>query len=331
MRNRISVIALGAVAIAAFTTTIAGAQVKPRTDTSALRIKVDKGEPEVVTRTDTLLIRRADTTLVTRGKLDTVGVTRPVSRRVGAVPPVRLGAVPPKVDTVIVVRVDTVIRVRVDTVTNTVTNTVRRVDTVSVQTPPPVTRLRLPSGFYLGLGGGGTYPAGSLYNPNNTGPAVQLQLGWQDVDNLYGLRVDGNYSRPAQDAGYVHIGNDVHSDFAIMNADLKLRLPAVTRTFGISPQFNLYAIGGATWAAYQNARIEVNKTIAGFGPANAVFAPDWQDSWGWNVGGGASLLVRSVEIFAESRVVAFTPNQAHQARLIPVVLGVNWYGSQKQQ
>jgi hypothetical protein len=239
----------------------------------------------------------------------------------------------PRVDTVVLHRTDTVTvtRLRVDTVTNTVTRTVRQVDTVTVQAPPPVSRLRLPTGFYAGVAGGGAFPSGSLFNPNNTGPSGQLQLGWQSLDNPFGFRIDGNFSRPAQDAGYASVGNGVQSSFTNVNADVKFRLPFLTRAFGISPQFSLYAIGGGTYAGYRDARIEMNPDVAGFGPANAAFAPGWQHAWGWNAGGGASLLVRSVEIFAESRAIAFTPNDARQARLVPVVLGINWYGSTLQR
>ena len=233
---------------------------------------------------------------------------------------------PAHVDTVVVTRRDTVTRVRVDTVINTVTRTVRHVDTVTVQTPPPVTRPRFPTGLYAGFAAGGAFPAGALYNPNNTGPAGQLQVGWQSLDNPFGVRVDANSSRPAQDAGYASVGNGVNSNFTNINADVKVRLPFLTRAFGVSPLFSVYAIGGGTYSAYQNARVEMNSSVAGFGPANAALASGWQHAWGWNAGGGASLLVRSVEIFAESRVIAFTPNDAHQARLLPVVVGVNWFG-----
>jgi hypothetical protein len=241
--------------------------------------------------------------------------------------------VSPRVDTVVLHRTDTVTvtRMRVDTVTNTVTRTIRRVDTVTMQAPPPVSHLRLPTGFYAGVAGGGAFPSGSLFNPNNTGPSGQLQVGWQSLDNPFGVRVDGNFSRPAQDAGYASVGNGVQSNFTNVNADVKFRLPFLTRAFGISPQFSLYAIGGGTYAAYRDARIEMNQNVAGFGPANAAFAPGWQHAWGWNAGGGASLLVRSVEIFAESRAIAFTPTDARQARLVPVVLGINWYGRTLQR
>jgi hypothetical protein len=287
MSSKAQLIALGAVAMLAVISTSGAAQSKPTaTDTSSIRIKLSKGVADPGSRVDTVFVNHTDTVTVRQTQY------------------------------------------RVDTVTKVVTNTVTvaRVDTMTIQVPPPMSHPRLPTGFYLGVAGGGAFPAGSLYNPNNTGPSGQFQAGWQSLDTPLGLRIDGNYSRPAQDAGYASVGNGVQSSFDNVNFDVKYRLPFLTRTLGISPQFSVYAIGGGTWAAYQNARIEMNSDVAGFGPANAALASGWQHAWGWNAGGGASLLVRSVEIFAESRAIMFTPGDARQARLVPVVLGINWYG-----
>jgi hypothetical protein len=227
----------------------------------------------------------------------------------------------PRVDTVTITRVDTVQvnNFRTDTVTTTVT----RYDTVTVSAPAPV--LRFPSGLYFGLGGGAADVGGSLDNPNNMGYTAQAQLGWQGFNNPIGLRIDANYVRPGEDSQFSGLGGD--PDILNFNGDLKLALPVFNHLFGMSPRFSLYGIGGATYTMFKDLRYRLEPGVAGGTGTLNVTAPnpDWKGDWGWNAGGGGSLLFGRTELFLESRVLAFTPTGAPQGRQFPIVLGINFY------
>ena len=231
--------------------------------------------------------------------------------------------VAPRVDTVTVYRTDTVQvnNTRVDTVTTT--NTVTRYDTVTLAAPAPV--LRFPNGLYFGLGGGAADVGGSLYNPNGMGYTAQAQLGWQGVNNPFGVRIDANYVQPGEDSQFSGLGGD--PDILNFSGDLKLALPIFNHLFGMSPRFNLYGIGGATYTMYKDLRYRLDPGAPGGSGVLNISSPntDWQSHWGWNAGGGGSLLFGRTEIFVESRVLAFTPTNAPQGRQFPIVLGINFY------
>jgi hypothetical protein len=224
-----------------------------------------------------------------------------------------------RVDTVTVFKTDTVATTQTVTVHDTVkvTNTVTKVDTTKVIQPAPII---LPGGFYVGVAAGGTAPAGALFNPNNTGPTGQFQLGWQGAENVLGVRGDVNFTRLEQDAGFA---NPSHPQLWNFNIDAKLQLPFAQHMFGTSHRFGIYAIGGYTHTMFRNLPMRINPA-----PGQAQFQPgvdSWTNENGWNAGGGASLSWGRTEIFAESRVLAFTATNAPMARQIPVMLGINWY------
>ena len=224
-----------------------------------------------------------------------------------------------RVDTVTVYRTDTVRvdNIRVDTVTNTVT----RIDTVVPPAPP----LRFPSGLYFGVAGGAADVGGSLYNPNGMGYSAQAQLGWQGFNNPLGLRLDANYVQPGEDSQFSGAGGD--PDILNFSGDVKLALPIFNHLFGMSPRFNLYGIGGATYTMYKNLRYRLDPGVPGGTGTLNITSPnaDWQNHWGWNAGGGGSLLFGRTEVFVEGRVLAFTPSNAPQGRQFPIVLGINFY------
>jgi len=228
-----------------------------------------------------------------------------------------------------VVRVDTVTVYRTDTLQLTTTTT--RVDTVrttntvhdTVTLTPPVPPIRLPGGLYFGLGGGVSAPNGALFTPNSAGPSAQVQLGWQGVKQLLGLRADANWTRPGQDSRFANL----QADPSILNfsADAKLALPFFNHLFGATHRFALYGIGGYTHTMFKNLPMRVDNPAA---PSTVTFAPgtnSWTQANGWNAGGGASLGWGRTEIFLESRVLAFDPSNAPQSRQVPFVLGMNWY------
>jgi len=230
------------------------------------------------------------------------------------------GEVVTRVDTVTVYRTDTLRLSRVDTV-KMQGATVYHTDTV--QMAAPVRPIRLPGGLYFGLGGGVSAPNGALYNPNSAGPSAQAQLGWQGAKNLLGLRADVNYAKPGEDSRW----SSFQADPEILNfsADAKLNLPLFNHIFGQQHRFNLYGIGGYTHTMYKNLPIRVDGLNADGSIIVATGENKWTHFNGWNAGGGASLGWGSTELFLETRVLAFHPDNTPQARQMPFVLGINFY------
>jgi len=226
-----------------------------------------------------------------------------------------------RVDTVTVYRTDTLrlSTTRVDTVTGP---TVYRTDTV--QLAAPVRPIHLPGGLYFGLGGGVMAPNGAIFNPNSAGPTAQVQLGWQGAKTFLGVRVDGNYATPGEDALYRGLQPD-HPSIINANADVKLNMPFFNHLFGMSPRFNIYGLGGPSYVSYKGLPIRITEP-GGVGPANVQpGSSDWQSHWGWNAGGGASVGWKRTEIFGEVRVIAWSTDISPQARQMPFVLGINIY------
>jgi len=230
-----------------------------------------------------------------------------------------------KTDTVTVYKTDTL---RLTTTTPPMVDTVRTTNTVVVHdttvVQPVMKPMHLPGGLYFGIGGGVMAPNGSIYNPNNAGPAVQAQLGWQGAKSLLGFRLDGNWNKPGQDAAYAAYQSQDPTVINI-NGDAKLNLPFFTHLLGLTPRFNLYGIGGGSYISYKNLPIRIT-AAGGVGPANVAPGVDsWQEHWGWNAGGGASLAFGRTELFVETRVIAWTTDVSPQARQMPFILGVNIY------
>jgi hypothetical protein len=229
-----------------------------------------------------------------------------------------------RVDTVTLYKTDTVrLQGRVDTVTTT--NTVTRIDTV-VQTVN--LRPRMIGGLYFGLAGGTALPYGSIRTVNNPGALGQLQVGWQGLKNAVGVRGDVSYARYAENPTYANLG--AKPDLWNANLDLKLALPIGTHSFGSTARFAPYLIGGGSYLHYRNLRMMLDDGLTGgVGPQNALLAgnsQDWQNSWGWNAGGGLGWHLGSKEIFIESRAIRFTNGDRFgHAWHVPVAFGVNFY------
>jgi len=233
----------------------------------------------------------------------------------------------PRVDTVTVTvyKTDTLrLQGRIDTVTlrgrvDTVVRTVTRVDTVAP--PPPV--IRLPNGFYFGLGGGVNAPAGALYNPNSAGPAGQVQLGWASVTQPFGIRLDGNYGKFGEDALYS--GFQADPEIVNLSADVTIGLPWFTHALGLSSRFAPYILGGGTYTMFKNLpmRVETGGVQPAGGVPIAVGTNEWQHNGGWNAGLGAGVMWGRTQIFVESRLVMFDPSNAPAARQFPTIVGIN--------
>jgi len=248
-----------------------------------------------------------------------VAQTKPTSSKRIPISKEAPGEVVSRVDTVTVYRTDTV-RVsggmRVDTVAGP---TVYRVDTVTMA--PVIKPMRFANGLYFGLGGGVTAPNGALYNPNSAGPSAQAQLGWQG--GIFGLRGDVNWGKPGEDGRYAGLQAD--PDILNFSADAKIAIPFLTGVVGGGHKFGIYGIGGYTHTMYKNLPIR----LEGLNPDGSIIVTpgtnEWQHFNGWNAGGGASLFWGHHELFFETRVLAFKPDNTPQARQMPFVLGINLY------
>jgi hypothetical protein len=228
-----------------------------------------------------------------------------------------------RVDTVTLYKTDTLrLQGRVDTVTTT--NTVTKIDTV-VQTVNLTPRMI--GGLYFGVAGGTALPYGSIRTVNNPGALGQFQLGWQGLKNAIGVRGDVSYTQYSENSTYADLG--AKPDLWNANLDLKLALPVGTHFFGSSTRFTPYVIGGGSYLHYRNLRMMLDNGTGGFGPQHATIAgntSDWQNSWGWNVGGGLGWHFGSKEIFIESRAIHFTNDDVFgHAWHVPVAFGVNFY------
>ena len=83
--------------------------------------------------------------------------------------------------------------------------------------------------------------------------------------------------------------------------------------------------------SYKNLPYRLNPGVAGGVPPINVRPGDskWNSKFGWNAGGGASIGWSRTEIFFESRVIGFTPDNSPMARQNPFVLGVNFFGASR--
>lgn len=227
-----------------------------------------------------------------------------------------------------VVRIDTVTVYKTDTLRvteqtpgriDTVRNTVIRIDTVAPIAQPA----RLPGGMYFGVAGGVTAPNGALHNTNTAGPSFQGQVGWQSMKGLFGVRGDVNYAQPSEDARFAALqGNPRILNYS---ADAKLQLPFFNDVMGANHRFALYGVGGYTHTMYKSLPIRLQGQTANGSMIVEAGSEDWQHGNGWNAGGGASLGWGRTELFLESRVLSFKPDNAAQARQIPFMLGINFY------
>jgi hypothetical protein len=236
--------------------------------------------------------------------------------------------IPTKVDTVTVYHTDTTRIYSTDTVRLTVpgpttTVMVTHVDTVTIQ--PLMVPPRMTGGFYMGLGASDMLPWGSIRYPNGDGPGAQLNIGWQGLKNFLGVRFDEDFVRYGVSGDYV--GLAPHPDVWNSDLDLKAQIPYLTHLFGYAPRFTVYAIGGGTYARYENLRVSLNSDETGIGAQNVGLADGtWRGNWGYNVGGGVAFHWRSTEIFAESRVISFNTSVSPAVRQIsPLTLGMNLF------
>ena len=254
------------------------------------------------------------------------------SRRI----PITKGETAMRVDTL--VRVDTVTVSHVDTVASApIHDTVTVVDTVrtaaGVVAEPPVVIRHYGNGFYFGIGGGATMPAGGIRDAYNTGYNVSVPFGWDSQTGPFGLRFDVTYDQmharstlrssdePLTVAGLTTVNPQIWSGMA----DLKLRLPFDGQFAG--SRTGLYVIGGVGAHYLRN----YSSTFAVTNPATNVDegAPSaslnsngslWR--FGANAGGGITFGLGNANLFVESRYVRiFTSSE--RTNYVPIILGLS--------
>src|SRR5207248_9594886 len=158
---------------------------------------------------------------------------------------------------------------------------------------------------------------------NQPSGTFQANLGWQPLRSVLGLRADAAYTIYGEDANYANLGG--RPDIITLSGDAKLQIPFLSNLFGEIPRFNVYAIGGGTYAHYKNLRTKLEPGVpGGVGPQNAINLTG--SKFGWNAGGGVSWHWGATELFVESRIKSYVTNANSDAgHMLPFVLGVNWY------
>jgi hypothetical protein len=256
--------------------------------------------------------------------------TRPRSDRRIPVQKESAGEVITRVDTVTVYHTDTLrLEGRVDTVTRT--NTVTHYDTVTqtIVVPP-----RLVGGLYLGLAGGTNLPYGGLRSVNNPAATGQLQLGWQGLAQVFGLRGDVEFNQFSHASQFAVLGPK--PDVWNINLDARANLPIFNHFLGSASRFVPYIIGGGSFVSYKNLRIQLEDQTPNVDndltpPDPTILDGSYHNDWGWNAGGGLAVHFGKKEVFVESRVIEFNRGtndfglNVKTARQIPIVFGVNFY------
>jgi hypothetical protein len=304
----------GTTAMLAFGASMAAAQM-PRSDK---RIPISKEAPGEVVRTDTVMIYRTDTLQLTTRVVDTVRVTR--------------------------TRVDTVIP---------------RLPKYSYPKGfygGIAGGFSTPSGaIYIPNSTGGT--AQIQLGWQN---AKQVLGGRLDVNGAWPGR-DSRFSALQGQARLFHFSADLKAQLPFNFGGSKYTVkddpcePASTYTRGPFHRFAIYAVGGFTETTFRNLPLRIHapdsllvgnlavingNQVVVIDETNAdqffnntdnrvAFFRPGEDSWhsrgGWNAGGGVSMLWGHSELFVEARVMSFKPTDAPNARMVPVVLGFNWY------
>lgn len=229
-----------------------------------------------------------------------------------------------RVDTVTVFKTDTLqLQGRTDTVT--VTNTVTRTDTLMQTITKPIPAV---GGLYFGIAGGTSMPYGGLRDVNNDAATGQLQVGWQPINSIIGIRGDAEYSRYSKALPFSDLGDS--PDVWNGNLDLKLTIPGMEHLFGRAARFEPYLIGGGSYVRYENLRMQTDDGLV-TSDISTNFDSNWHHNWGWNAGGGLGWHFGNKEVFVEGRLIQFNRGTAFNgvdymsARQVPIVFGFNIY------
>ncbi|HEU4564302.1 MAG TPA: outer membrane beta-barrel protein [Gemmatimonadaceae bacterium] len=229
------------------------------------------------------------------------------------------GAIAPRDTTTAVPQQDTTSMVTQDT------TTVQRDTTTVVTTPAPTTTDTttlatvteqpvmgpIPGGWYFGVGGGASIPSGDLGDGFDTGWNAGAMLGWRPMNSIWGLRLDGSYSR---------LNSQLNSDNQLTNWNAMLDL---TLDFPIGQNgSSFYLLGGVglhnfAWD-FEGTDEDPNQTFDGLEDAT---------DFGVNGGAGVSFALGRTNLFVEGRLVnVFNGNDnVSDTRLIPVTAGLRWF------
>jgi len=228
--------------------------------------------------------------------------------------------VAPRVDTVYVTRYDTV------------TNTVLRVDTVTVTPPAPVVIPVVKGPFYWGMYLGSYWPEADIDKVYTNGWGGGLVMGWEARHHPLGLRFDASMNQLGKEQFGFNAAQQGNSTSMVgqIGGDLKLN---VLMTHG----WNFYGIGGLNAYRYKRVALKSDDdpTTTAVGTGNCDFKSgddcfvnannnNWQNAWGFNVGGGTDFHIGSQDMFLEVRGLALQ-KYGTRSWTLPISLGVRFF------
>lgn len=324
--NRIAALMAGLTIIGSATALAAQAvPTKPTSDTSAMRIKVQK-KAGVVTKT-----AAGDVCLPEKCAMDQAAIDRAVAaeRDASGVREQQARDEQWRLDSIAMAFRVRRMSVEADAMKErSRLDSIARADAAEREAQLALKR-HLARGFYLGIAGGASAPQRDIRNGYTGGWNTTVPFGWDANDSPLGFRTD--FSVDHLNGTQVHNASEVTTsasgDITVwsLNADLKLRVHAP----GAPSRTNVYALGGI------GAHRVVNGVYGSIGPnagQNLAFN-DAKTNFGWNVGAGVSMAWGPTELFVESRFFHIKSDLGfHQnggvgtyTSFTPIIVGLQWF------
>jgi hypothetical protein len=148
-----------------------------------------------------------------------------------------------------------------------------------------------------------------------------VPIGFDPIGTPFGFRLDGQFGQfGTKNDFYGTLSPDKPEYFSIA-ADLKLRLPTVTRYL---KRANFYLIGGGNWFDVKNMTLATSGTTVASPSGVLIGTTNWDSQWGWNAGGGFQFGWGRSNVFVESRYQSFS-NGGFNAGHVPITLGLSWF------
>ena len=259
-------------------------------------------------------------------------------------------ALPPRVDTVYMTRYDTV----------RVTNTVRRIATVVVAQPVPVTMPHLLNDWFWSAYAGASAPLSQISDLYTAGYHFGIAGGWDPRDSWFGARLSLTYSQFGRDAGFPLFVDVIDGNGTLLTDlndgtpstwQLGLDLKAKWPVGGWSP----YLLGGLGFNSYRNlatvedlddrdvvflpgedlvllennsfCRLDNDVDVDEIGTGdnvNCFRLPDDDTNFNWSFGVGSDFHIGSQDMFFELR---WNPVATHGSWTwyMPISLGVRFF------
>ena len=329
--NCIAALMAGLAIMAGSATTLAGqvAPTKPATDTSAKRIKVQKGSE--ITKNVVVTKAGGEVCLPEKCVPDQAAIDRAVAaeRDAALAREAQARDEQRRLDSVaMALRVQRVLREADAMRESERLDAIARAQAADREAQLAMKR-HLARGFYLGLAGGANAPQRDLRNGYAGGWTTTVPFGWDANDSPLGFRTD--FSIDHLNGTRVHDQSELTTaasgDITVwsLNADLKLRAHAP----GTPSRTNVYALGGI------GAHRVVNGVYGFTGPnaGQQLSFNDAKTNFGWNVGAGVSLAWGPTELFVESRFFQIKSDLGYHQNggvgtytsFTPIVIGLQWF------